>query len=124
MCELLVGLPDVDVIGVENPEPGSLIVIVAPREQRPSCRRCDTPAWVKDHREVDLVDLCAFDQRVTLRVVRTRWCCPRSICGVGSWTIEHPDIAPAKHRLTTRAARWATRQVGRYGRTVSEVAEV
>jgi len=77
----------------------------------------------EDHREVDLVDLAAFDQTVTLRVARTRWRCPRLRCGVGSWTLEHPELAPAGHRLTTRAGRWATEQVGRYARSVHEVAE-
>jgi len=123
MCELLVGLPDIDVIGVADPEPGRLVVVVAAREARPVCGRCATAAWVKDRREVDLVDLAAFDQTVTLRVVRTRWCCPRLRCGVGSWTLEHPDIAPAGHRLTTRAGRWACEQVGRWGRSVAEVAD-
>ena len=122
MCELLVGLPGVDVVGVDDPEPGWLVVVVAVREERPVCGRCGTAAWVKDHREVDLVDLPAFDQRVILRVIRTRWCCPAFRCGVGSWTIEHPEIAPAAHKLTTRAGRWATEQVGRYARSVNEVA--
>jgi transposase len=123
MCELLVGLSDVDIVGVDDPEPGWLVVVIAAREQRPNCERCGSPAWVKDHREVDLVDLPAFDQRVILRVIRTRWCCPAYRCGVGSRTREHLDVAPAGHRLTTRAARWATEQVGRYARSVSEVAE-
>ena len=61
MCELLVGLPDVDVLGVDQPEPGALVVLIEPRQRRPSCGRCSTPAWVKDRREVDLVDLPAFD---------------------------------------------------------------
>lgn len=122
MCELLVGLPDVDVLGVDVPAPGWLVVVIASREQRPVCARCGSAAWVKDRREVDLVDLPAFDQRVVLRVIRTRWCCPSTRCGVGSWTIEHPEIAPAGQKLTTRAGRWATEQVGRYARSVSEVA--
>jgi transposase len=124
MCELLVGLPDIDVVGVEATGPGSLVVVVAAREQRPVCGRCGTTAWVKDYREVDLVDLPAFDQRVVLRVIRTRWCCPATKCGVGSWTIEHPEVAPAGQKMTTRARRWATEQVGRYARSVSEVAKV
>jgi transposase len=123
MCELLVGLPDVDVIGVDDAEPGRLVVVVEPREARPVCERCGTLAWVKDRREVDLVDLCAFDQTVILRVVRTRWRCPWFGCGVGSWTVEHSEIAPAGHRLTTRAGRWACEQVGRYARSVAEVAD-
>lgn len=123
MCELLVGLPDIDVLGVDDPEPGRLVVVVAVREARPDCGRCGTAAWVKDRREVDLVDLPAFDQTVTLRVVRTRWCCPRVSCGVGSWSLEHPEVAPAGHLMTTRAGRWVTEQVGRWGRSVTEVAD-
>ena len=122
MCELLVGLPDVEVVGVDDPEPGWLVVVVAVREERPVCDRCGTAAWVKDYREVDLVDLPAFDQRVTLRVIRTRWRCPAFRCGVGSWSLEHPEIAPAGQKLTARAGRWVTEQVGRYARSVSEVA--
>ena len=124
MCELLVGLPDIDVIGVDDPEPGQLVVVIQSREPRPSCGRCGTAAWVKDRREVDLVDLPAFDQQVILRVIRTRWCCPAVRCAIGSWTLEHIDIAPAGHVMTTRAARWATEQVGRFARSVSEVATV
>jgi transposase len=122
MCELLVGLPDVDVIGVDDPVPGQLVVVIEPREPRPACGRCQSPAWVKDRRAVDLVDLPAFDQTVTLRVIRTRWRCPMRRCGVGSWTVERPELAPAGHRLTTRAGRWACEQVGRYARSVAEVA--
>ncbi len=97
-------------------------MVVAVREERPSFGRCGTAAWVKDRREVDLVDLAASNQRVVLLVVRTRCCCPAFRCWIGSWTVEHPEIASAGHRLTTRAARWATEQVGRDARSVSDVA--
>ncbi len=105
------------------PSPGWLVVTVVAREARPGCGRCGAAAWVKDYRVVDLVDLAAFDQRVVLGVQRTRWCCRARRCGAGSWTIEHREIAPARHRLTTRAGRWATERVGRAGHTVDDVAE-
>ena len=107
---------------MDDPEPGWLVVTISPREERPVCGRCGTEVWVKDYREVDLVDLPAFDQRVVLRVQRTRWRCPRRRCGQGSWTVEHPEIAPARHKLTTRAGRAATERVGRCGHTVHDVA--
>jgi transposase len=40
-----------------------------------------------------------------------------------TWTGQHPEIASARCALTTRAARWATLQVGRHGRSVAEVAD-
>ena len=47
MCELLVGLPDVEVLGVAQPELGELIVVIEPRQDRPSCARCSTMAWAR-----------------------------------------------------------------------------
>jgi transposase len=49
-----------------------------------------------------------------------RWRCPT--CG-RTWTEQQPGIASARCALTTRAARWATMQVGRHGRSVQEVAD-
>jgi hypothetical protein len=42
---------------------------------------------------------------------------------VGTWSEQDPTIASARSGLMTRAARWVTRQVGKHGRAVSEVAE-
>ncbi len=41
---------------------------------------------------------------------------------MGSWTEERDDIAASRQALTSRAARWATEQVGRRARSVNEVA--
>ncbi len=76
---------------------------VAARKQRPAGGRCGTPAWVEDYRELYLVDL---------RRSISGWYC--GSLRVASWTIEHPEIAPAAQKLTTRAGRWATEQVSRY----------
>jgi transposase len=46
----------------------------------------------------------------------------RPDCDMGSWTWAEPRIAAARQAMTDRAARWATEQVGRMGRTVAEVA--
>ena len=40
-----------------------------------------------------------------------------------TWTEQDPQIASERCALTTRAARWATVQVGKHGRAVSEVAD-
>ena len=124
MCELLVGLGEVTVLGVDRVTPDEVIVLIEPRVERPDCGRCGHGAWVKDRPEVPLVDLPCFDATTVLVVRKIRWCCPNQRCGVGSWTTRLPHIiAPGRHRLTDRAARWATAQVGRYGRSVAEVAD-
>ncbi len=45
-----------------------------------------------------------------------------SVCDVHTWTFDVPEIAPCRGGMTDRAARWVTAQVGKSGRSVSEVA--
>ena len=60
MCELLVGLGDVEVLGVED-EPGEpLGVHVRCRAPRPSCAGCGGSLWSLGERPVKLVDLPVF----------------------------------------------------------------
>jgi transposase len=122
VCELLVGLPDVNVLGVDDAVDGPVRVHVECRGPRPVCGECGTPGGVKDRPPVELVDLPAFGRRARLVWRKHRWCCPNPECPIGSWTGEEPRIGPARLALTDRAGRWVTLQVGRCGRTVAEVA--
>ena len=40
MCELLVGLPDVHILGVDDQVNGFLCIYIESRAQRPGCARC------------------------------------------------------------------------------------
>lgn len=122
-CELLVGLPAVNVLSVFEPLAGRLEVTVESIVMEPACPNCGERAWVKDRPVVDLVDLTCFGRPVTLRWKKHRLWCPRKWCRQGSWTHEDPRIAAPRLSVTDRAGRWATRQVGRSGRTVSDVAD-
>ena len=122
VCELLVGLPDVNVLGVDEDPGGPIRVHVETRGDRPACSGCGAVPWLKDRRPVELVDLAAFGRRARLVWRKHRWQCPVSSCSVGSWTAEDPRIGAARLALTDRAGRWVTAQVGRCGRTVAEVA--
>jgi transposase len=116
MCALLVGLPDVTVIGVGD-WPGWLRILVATVFDRASC--CGRPAHRHGVREVVLVDLPVFGRPARLVWRKQRWRCPT--CR-RSWTEQRPEIASSRCAVTTRAAKWATVQVGRHGRSVAEVA--
>jgi hypothetical protein len=59
MCELLVGLPAVTVLDVEDTAT-SVVVHVELRTVKPGCPSCGVVAWVKDRPTVELVDLPAF----------------------------------------------------------------
>ena len=52
---------------------------------------------------------------------KRRWRCPRDGCEAGTVTEAAREIAPARALLTSRAARWATRQAGR-GRPLKDAA--
>jgi transposase len=122
-CELLVGLGDVNVLGIDDVDPDEPIrVHVETRRLRPGCERCDAPAVVKDRPLVELVDLPAFGRPARLVWRKHRWACPDATCLIGTWTEQEPGIAAARLALTDRAGRWVTFQVGKHGRTVNEVA--
>lgn len=121
MCELLVGLPDVEVLGVV--EAGEqLRVPVATRGPRPGCGSCGGPVSVKDRADVSLADLPCFGRPTVLVWRKVRWSCPSSVCPAGSFTEQAPSIAASRLAITDRAGRWATVQVGRRGRSVTDVA--
>jgi len=124
MCQLLVGLPEVDVLGVDAPAAGvPLVVHVAcPPGWQTHCPACGTNGWVKGHRVVRLTDLPAFGRPVVLAWHKTRRTCPNSACSQGSWTTSDSRIASRRCTVTHRAGRWLTEQVGRFRRAVSVVA--
>ena len=63
MCELLVGLPDVNVLDVVDVAGEPLRVHVETREPRPWCPGCGGEVAVKDRPAVELVDLAVFGRR-------------------------------------------------------------
>ena len=117
MCALLVGLPDVTVIGVGD-WPGWLRIVVEAPGERPGCC-CGGIVHRHGVREIEFVDLPVFGRPARLVWRKQRWRC--TTCG-RCWCDENTEIGAARCALTTRAARWSTLQVGRNGRAVSDVA--
>ena len=123
MCALLVGLPDVNVLAVDDDDPAApLRVHVETRAVLVGCGGCGTRAQLKDRRPVALVDLAAFGRPAVLVWHKRRWSCPEADCAVGTFTEVDRRIAAPRAKMTDRAGRWVTVQVGRLGRTVAEVA--
>jgi len=124
MCALLVGLCDVNVLAVDDTDPVSpLRVHVETTVDTVGCASCGTRARIKDRRQVALVDLAAFGRPAVLVWHKRRWLCPDEDCEVKTFTEQAPSIAAVKAKVTDRAGRWMTLQVGRHGRTVAEVAD-
>ena len=121
VCEVLVGLGDVEVLGVDDETAEPLRVHIRGRTLRPACEVCGGALWSDGERRVGLVDLPAFGRPVRLVWHKRRWRCPQQGCSAGTVTEQDPQIAPPREKLTARAGRWATRQAGR-ARPVDEVA--
>jgi transposase len=122
VCELLVGLPAITVLGVVDELDAPMVVHVEWRAPRPSCAGCAGAVVIKDRSRVELIDLPCFGRPTRLVWRKRRWSCPNATCATGSWTEDVPAIAAPRLVMTDRAGRWVTEQVGRHGRTVNEVA--
>jgi transposase len=96
MCRALIGLADVEVVGVI----GWTIPIqvhIASRVPRPVCASCGTAARVKLTLRRRLVDLPIFGRPVVTVWRQRRWHCPAAGCPVGSWTEVDKRIVHGSH---------------------------
>lgn len=121
ICHALVGLKDVRILQYSR----SSVVAELLIEQVVDgvrCATCDAVAHVKDRPLVTYVDLPVFGAPFRLLWRKHRMRCPNPSCDVKSWMLGDHRIAAKDCFLTTRCAKWVTRQVGG-GRTVSEVAK-
>ena len=119
MLELLIGLPNIRVLRVVRVG-GVLEVHVETAVPVRFCGSCGMAGVVKERPKVRYADLPVFGQQAVLVWHKYRWECPGENT---TWTEERPDIAArSMSAMTHRAAVWATIQVGRFVRPVSQVA--
>lgn len=85
------------------------------------CPSCGSRAKVKERPVVSYVDLPVYGAPMRLSWKKHRMRCPEPACARKTWILSDHRIAAKNCLLTTRAAKWATKQVGE-GRTVLEVA--
>ena len=121
ILEALVGLKDVRVLHYQRRGPEVALVIEQVVEDAP-CPQCQRPAQVKERPLVTYVDLPVFGTPMRLTWKKHRLRCVHDDCVMRSWVLSDHRIAAKNCLLTTRAAKWATQQVGT-GRTVLEVAK-
>jgi transposase len=120
ILEALVGLKDVRVLHYERAGPDVALVIEQVLDEV-SCPSCGKRAQVKERPVVSYIDLPVYGFPMRLSWKKHRMKCVNANCPKRTWVLRDHRIAAKDCLLTTRAAKWATRQVG-YGRTVKEVA--
>ena len=103
---------------------GRLQIVVETAVERPVCKECGGRVESKGRPRRTLADLTCFGQSVDLVWRKRRWKCVAVDCPVKTWTEAHDAIAGPRAKMTARAARWATVEVGRFARAVSDVAAV
>ncbi len=86
------------------------------------CPSCSELAQVKERPVVTYIDLPVYGTPMRLAWKKHRMRCANRRCARRSWVLRDHRIAAKNCLLTTRAAKWATVQVGE-GRTVKEVAD-
>ncbi len=86
------------------------------------CPSCSELAQVKERPVVTYIDLPVYGTSMRLGWKKHRMRCVNVRCTKRSWVLRDHRIAAKNCLLTTRAAKWATVQVGD-GRTVKEVAD-
>jgi transposase len=116
----LVGLKDVRVLHYKRSGP-NVELMIEQMVDDVRCPSCGGRAQVKERPMVSYVDLPVYATAMRLSWKKHRMRCPNSACQRRTWVLFDHRIAAKNCLLTTRAAKWATVQVGT-GRTVSEVA--
>ena len=118
---MIVGLgPGVAVTDVRGGRGGPLVVGVE-LVGRPCCGGCGGKVHRHGAAKVSLADLPAFGRPVRLVWNKRRWLCPDGACAVRTFTDQDSAVALPRARMTSRAARWATRRAGK-ARAISEIA--
>lgn len=121
ICHALVGLKDVRILFYRRPGPIAEIAIEQILDDV-RCRKCGCRAYVKDRPWVSYVDLPFGGTPTRLLWRKHRMVCRNEDCETKTWTLTDHRISALGCFLTTRAAKWVTKQVGT-GRSVLEVAE-
>ena len=121
MCELLVGLPAVTILGIDDFEGEPIRVHIERADSKTGCPEGGVVAESKGRRVVELVDLPVYGRPSRLVWHKHRFRCLEATCPSGSWSESDPKIAAPRMALADRTGRWVTEQVGRNARSVNEV---
>ena len=122
VCELLVGLPDVTVLAVDDVVGQPLEIRIETRTPRPSCQSCGNTATFYRPASGGVGGSAGVWSANSVVLAEVSAAVPFG--GVPGPVLDRarPAIGWPRLAMTDRAGRWVTAQVGRSGRTINEVA--
>ena len=121
-CDLLLGLPGLDVVGVQRDDAGLRVEVESVRPEVMGCPACGVIAHAHGRQRVELIDARCFTVPVRLWWRKRRWLCPEPMPPVTSFMEQDPDIARPRALLTARATSWAIGQMRRENASVQGMA--
>ncbi|MGE9808155.1 ISL3 family transposase [Janibacter sp. G1551] len=122
-CDLLVGLGDLHVTGVDFDHDVGLLTVGVESSRAPmGCASCGVIAYSHGRSEVTLVDAPCFDRPVKLVWRKRTWRCEESACSTRVFTEQDPDVAAPRALLTRRACWWAINQIRREHASIRGIA--
>jgi len=119
IAEIIVGLSDINLLGVKENNEGPLRIHIECRGMRPLCPTCGGRVHQNGLRITELVDLPAFERNIFIIWHKRRWRCALKECLQPSFSDNDPRITESRLRLRNRASMWATQAVGLERRSVS-----
>ena len=123
MCELLVGLPEVHILGVDDQVNGFVRIYIESRAGTTGvCLLWRVGADEGSQRPSSWSTCRVLGVRPASSGTSAAGSAPSPTCPVGSWTEEDERIGAPRMAISDRAGRWVTEQVGRYARSVNEIA--
>ncbi len=120
ICRALVGLKGIEILFYRRQGSFAEIAIQQTIGEL-FCKSCGSRAYVKDRPWVSYVDLPFGGTPTRVLWKKHRMICRNNDCETKTWTLGDHRISAVGCFLTTRAAKWATKQVGG-GRSIREVA--
>jgi transposase len=92
MAEMMLGIPAVSVLDVEEDAAG-LRIEVETKALGAHCRSCGQPASPGEPQTVERPGLAVFGRPVTLLWNLRQWCCVNPQCSTDAWFEEIPEIS-------------------------------
>ena len=97
MNEALIGLGDVNVLGIEELKDSSMLhIVIETKNQTATCPQCGMNAKLKDRLQVELNDLTSFGRKVKLTWIKRRFTCNNDKCSTKSFVEQAPSIANSR----------------------------
>lgn len=120
-CDLLLDVPGLHLVAATRAQKG-LVLEVESCDPAAGCPGCGVIATGHGRVVVEVIDAPWAGRPVRIRWRKHRWICREELCEVATFVEQNPEVCAPRSLLTTRAIRWAIRQLRCEGATIQGLA--